>query len=99
MSETTIVRDRKKSGSTTPGNGKHFGDDPGAIRSRQLLTAMLAFRDGDFSVRLPADWPGSEGRVAEAFNQCVAHESRISREVARLSLTVGKVGRLRHRLR
>jgi hypothetical protein len=25
-------------------------------RSRQLLTAMTAFRDGDFSVRLPNDW-------------------------------------------
>ena len=98
MSETTIVRDRKKPTSPSTGNGKHFGDDPVAVRSRQLLTAMLAFRDGDFSVRLPADWPGAEGRVAEAFNQCVAHESRISREVARLSLTVGKEGRLKQRM-
>ena len=97
MSET-IVRDRKKLNTSATGNGKHFGDDPAGVRSRQLLTAMLAFRDGDFSVRLPADWPGSEGRVAEAFNQCVAHESRISREVARLSLTVGKEGRLKQRM-
>src|ERR1700712_5165327 len=97
MSETT-VRDRKKFGPAAPGNGKHFGDDPAAVRSRLLLTAMLAFRDGDFSVRLPADWPGSEGRVAEAFNQCVAHESRISHEGARLSSTVGKEGRIQQRM-
>ena len=38
-------------------------------RSRQLLTAMTAFRDGDFSVRLPNDWVGLDGRFAEAFNQ------------------------------
>ena len=26
--------------------------------SRQLLAAIIAFRDGDFSVRLPVDWDG-----------------------------------------
>ncbi|HEU0149588.1 MAG TPA: HAMP domain-containing protein, partial [Bradyrhizobium sp.] len=60
--------------------------------------AMVAFRDGDFSVRLPADWPGVDGRIAEAFNQSLAHEGRISREVARLSVTVGKEGRLKQRM-
>ena len=63
-------------------------------RLRQLLTAMVAFRDGDFSVRLPADWPGIDGRIAEAFNQTIVHEDRIAREVRRLSVTVGKEGRL-----
>ena len=67
-------------------------------RSRQMLAAMVAFRDGDFSVRLPADWAGTDGRIAEAFNQAIAHEERISREVARLSVTVGKEGRLKQRM-
>ncbi len=49
-------------------------------RARQLLAAMVAFRDGDFSVRLPTDWAGTEGRIAEAFNQTIAHEDRISQE-------------------
>jgi hypothetical protein len=35
------------------------------LRQRQLLSAMTAFRDGDFSVRLPADWDGLDGRIAE----------------------------------
>ena len=34
-----------------------------------LLAAMMAFRDGDFSWRLPSDWADTEGRIAEAFNQ------------------------------
>ena len=38
-------------------------------RSRQMLAAMMSFRDGDFSVRLPVDWAGTDGRIAEAFNQ------------------------------
>jgi hypothetical protein len=49
-----------------------------------LLAAMMAFQDGDFSVRLPVDWDGTAGGIAEAFNQALAHEDRISQEVARL---------------
>ena len=43
-------------------------------RLRHAPSAMTAFRDGDFSVRLPADWAGIDGRIAEAFNQ--AHRAR-----------------------
>jgi HAMP domain-containing protein/signal transduction histidine kinase/DNA-binding response OmpR family regulator len=68
------------------------------LRARQLLSAMTAFRDGDFSVRLPTDWEGVEGRIAEAFNQALAHEDRITREITRLSTAVGKEGRLRQRM-
>ncbi|MBV8127171.1 MAG: hypothetical protein JO114_05830, partial [Planctomycetaceae bacterium] len=67
-------------------------------RSRQILKAIVAFRDGDFSARLPADWPGIEGRIAEAFNQTIVREEIISREVRRLSATVGKKGRLKQRM-
>ena len=45
-------------------------------RQRQLLLAMTAFRDGDFSVRLPADWDGVDARIAEAFNKALAHKER-----------------------
>jgi HAMP domain-containing protein len=100
MSETTISSSRKKLATALKGNGKSngSGEDVAAARSRQLLTAVMAFRDGDFSARLPADWPGIDGRIAEAFNQSLAYEGRISREVARLSVTVGKEGRLKQRM-
>jgi hypothetical protein len=67
-------------------------------RSQMLLAAMLAFRDGDFSRRLPSNWSGAEGRIAEAFNQTIAHEERITREVERLSRTVGRDGQLKQRM-
>src|SRR3984885_9636907 len=77
-----------------PGSSAKSSDD----QLQMLLGAMTAFRDGDFSRRLPSNWPGIEGRIAEAFNQSIAHEDRISREVARLSVTVGRDGRLRQRM-
>jgi len=73
---------------------------PGQLNNRlgKILFAMAAFRDGDFSVRLPVDWDGIEGRIAEAFNQTVGQEDRITAEIRQLSLTVGKEGRLTQRL-
>jgi len=73
-------------------------EDSAEVRSRALLAAVVAFRDGDFSVRLPTDWEGTEGRIAAAFNQAISHEDRISKEVSRLSLVVGKDGRLLQRM-
>jgi len=73
--------------------------DSSEARLRRILTSVCEFRDGDFSVRLPADWAGTEGRIAEAFNQTIAHEDRIAHEVARLSLAVGKEGRLQQRMK
>src|SRR6202453_3130203 len=67
-------------------------------RSQKMLAAMLAFRDGDFSWRRPSDGADTEGRIAEAFNQTIAHEEGISREVERLSMTVGRDGRLKQRM-
>jgi HAMP domain-containing protein/signal transduction histidine kinase/DNA-binding response OmpR family regulator len=83
---------------TNPKDEPAFGEHSGEARSRQVLSAIIAFRDGNFSVRLPADWPGTDGRIAEAFNQTIAHEERIAQEVTRLSASVGKEGRLRQRL-
>ena len=62
------------------------GNGPGAdAQMRQILGALMALRDGDFTARLPAHWTGVEGRIAEAFNQAIAHEDRIAREVDSLN--------------
>jgi hypothetical protein len=94
------ARKAKPPRNSIPGQGvtAFVVDSQAEARARQLFTAMVAFRDGDFGVRLPTDWAGTDGRIAEAFNQALAHEDRITREVTRLSVTVGKEGRLRQRM-
>ncbi|HEV7404296.1 MAG TPA: HAMP domain-containing protein, partial [Chthoniobacteraceae bacterium] len=81
-------------------NPKRLGTRPGSgdAHSRQLLAAMVAFRDGDFSVRLPSDWDGINGRIAEAFNHAMQYEDQITREARRLRTNVGKEGRLKQRM-
>src|SRR5271166_342579 len=108
MSDTTVrttpVNSRSR-GHIGDGKPRHMRNrildsspESSESRSQMLLAAMIAFRDGDFSWRLPSDWVGTEGRIAEAFNQAVAHEDRLTREVERLSVTVGRDGRLRQRM-
>jgi HAMP domain-containing protein/signal transduction histidine kinase/DNA-binding response OmpR family regulator len=66
--------------------------------SRQLLSAMLSLRDGDFAVRLPSDIVGVDGKIADAFNDIAAVSERRARETSRVSRAVGKEGKLKQRM-
>src|SRR4051812_37097165 len=63
-----------------------------------LLSALNALRHGRSGVRLPPDWTGVAGKVADAFNQVVEQNERMAEELARLSRVVGKEGKLSQRL-
>jgi hypothetical protein len=52
--------------------------------SSQLLTAMQAASAGDFSVRLPNDWTGLDGKIADAFNEIVAANEQMANELKRV---------------
>jgi HAMP domain-containing protein/CheY-like chemotaxis protein/signal transduction histidine kinase len=62
-----------------------------------LLKAMLAARAGDFSARLPSNWTGVEGKLADVFNEMMATNATMEKELRRVSRTVGKEGKIRQR--
>ena len=64
---------------------------------RQLLQALLAARNGDFSARLPSDWTGVEGKIADAFNDIMVANETMARELDRVSRVVGKEGKIGQR--
>src|SRR2546426_1260960 len=64
---------------------------------RQLLQALLAARNGDFSARLPSDWTGVEGKIADAFNDIMVANETMARELERVSRVVGKEGKIGQR--
>src|SRR5262245_31797135 len=72
------------------------GEDPDD--ARLLLDAMLAFKRGEFGVRLPSDWTGVNGKIADAFNETISMADRLNLEMARLSRAVGKEGKLKQRM-
>ncbi len=67
------------------------------VDSAQLLNALQALRRGDFSARLPVDWPGMGGRIADTFNDIVAVTEHLASELARLNRAVGKQGKITQR--
>src|SRR5687768_8020453 len=66
--------------------------------SRQLLSAMIAFRDGDFETRLPTDLTGVNGKIADVFNEILAVSERRATETTRVCRAVGKEGKLKQRM-
>ncbi len=70
-----------------------------SVQLRELLSALQAVREGDFSVRLPGDWVGLEGKIADTFNQIVSSNARMASELERVGTVVGKQGKTRQRVR
>ena len=64
---------------------------------RQLVGALRSLRRGDFSVRLPEDLPGQDGEIAQLFNEVVSLEEQMTAEFERLSVVVGKEGKIGQR--
>ena len=64
---------------------------------RLILEALTGLRQGDSSVRLPLEWTGMQGKVAETFNQVVELNQRMAEELSRLREKVGKEGKLKQR--
>jgi HAMP domain-containing protein/signal transduction histidine kinase/CheY-like chemotaxis protein len=64
---------------------------------RQILSALRAFRRGDFSIRLHHDYDGTDAEIAETFNEIVELNDQLTKEFERLSRVVGKDGRIGER--
>ena len=71
----------------------------GAGEIRELLATLVAMRAGDFSVRLPGDWQGLWGKVADTFNDIVAANERMSQQLDQVGQMVGREGKTKQRLR
>ena len=73
------------------------GSEAGELR--ELLHALQAMRVGDFSVRMAGDQVGIMGKVADTFNEIVAANQRMARQLERVGQVVGREGKTRQRVR
>jgi HAMP domain-containing protein/CheY-like chemotaxis protein/signal transduction histidine kinase len=62
-----------------------------------LLKVLVAFKKGDFSVRLPGEWTGEAGKIADTLNDIIELSDKTTKEVERVSRVVGKEGKINHR--
>ena len=68
-----------------------------SLNTKLLLKTLLAFKKGDFSARLPGDWTGEAGKIADTFNDIIELSDRTAKELERVSRVVGKEGKIMHR--
>ena len=69
-----------------------------ALDEGQLLTTLIAFKKGDFSVRMPVTHVGVAGKIADTLNDIVEMNTKLADDLARVGNVVGKQGRITQRV-
>ena len=72
------------------------GPEPAAtdvLDASLFLRVLSQVKTGDFTARLPLDWTGVAGKVADALNDIIAANQTLENELARVSRVVGREGR------
>src|SRR3981189_3822717 len=90
-------------GSVTPSTRRRAKTKPyangKANPSQELLQALQAMRSGDFSVRMTGDHLGIEGKIADTFNEIIAANERMAKQLENVGQVVGREGKTRQRVR
>jgi CheY-like chemotaxis protein/signal transduction histidine kinase/HAMP domain-containing protein len=62
-----------------------------------LLSTLMALKKGDFSVRMPSDWTGVSGKIADTLNDIIETKQKMVETVTDVSRVVGREGHLTQR--
>ena len=62
-----------------------------------LLEMLLAYKNGDFTVRLPNNITGLSGKIADTLNEIIAMNQKSMLEFERINEVVGKQGKFNQR--
>jgi HAMP domain-containing protein/CheY-like chemotaxis protein/signal transduction histidine kinase len=62
-----------------------------------LLSTLMALKKGDFSVRMPSDWTGVSGKIADTLNDIIETKEKMVGAVTEVSRVVGREGHLTQR--
>src|ERR1700681_4130382 len=62
-----------------------------------LLHTLVAFKRGNFAVRMPVDEIGVAGKIADTLNEILDLNEKMVNELARISRAVGKEGKITQR--
>src|ERR687883_687159 len=101
MSVRTSVRPSSKKASPPPAALAKAANGSAAVPFdlNNLLYALQAMKVGDFSVRMAGDQLGIEGKIADAFNEIVAANERMAKQLEQVGEIVGREGNTRQRLK
>ncbi|MEK6371103.1 MAG: HAMP domain-containing protein [Acidobacteriota bacterium] len=64
---------------------------------RLLLRTLTSMKKGDFKVRMPVEFTGTHGKIADTLNDILELSERSTQEIDRIATVVGKEGKLNSR--
>ncbi|MGZ8707564.1 MAG: HAMP domain-containing protein, partial [Gaiellaceae bacterium] len=70
---------------------------PNVVDTTVLLSVLSHVKAGDFSARMPLDWTGVAGKVADGLNDVIMANQALGSELTRVCEVVGKQGKLTQR--
>jgi signal transduction histidine kinase/DNA-binding response OmpR family regulator/HAMP domain-containing protein len=72
-------------------------DPSDCVDGRVLLQVLAMVKGGDFTARMPLEWTGVAGKVADDLNEVIIANEALEKELARISRVVGRQGELSQR--
>ncbi|MBC7499510.1 MAG: HAMP domain-containing protein [Herminiimonas sp.] len=69
-----------------------------SLDMKVLLATLTAYRNGDFSARMPSHWTGMPGKIADTLNDIIGMSSETIIEFERVASLVGKQGKVGERI-
>jgi signal transduction histidine kinase/HAMP domain-containing protein/ActR/RegA family two-component response regulator len=73
-------------------------DSMETIDLKEILTVLARVKQGDFTARMPVEWTGLAGKVADTVNDVIMANQALEAELARISQVVGRQGELSQRM-
>jgi HAMP domain-containing protein/CheY-like chemotaxis protein/signal transduction histidine kinase len=70
---------------------------PEELDLKLILQTLMALKKGDFSARMPSDWTGVSGKIADTLNDIIETNEKLVKAVTEVSRVVGREGRLTQR--
>ena len=89
---------------TNGANGKHKNKivtnvvSHNDLDAHELLNVLSEIRNGNFSVRMPIDKLGINGKICDMLNDIITLNEILVEELTVARNTIGKQGRLNHRV-
>jgi signal transduction histidine kinase/HAMP domain-containing protein/ActR/RegA family two-component response regulator len=68
------------------------------LDSGVLLAVLAQVRSGDFTARMPLQWTGVAGKIADGLNDVIIANQALETELARVRVAVGEQGKLSQRV-
>jgi HAMP domain-containing protein/signal transduction histidine kinase/CheY-like chemotaxis protein len=71
---------------------------PDELDERLLLQVLSEVKNGNFTVRMPADHIGLSGKICDTVNEIISLNEALVEELMLARNTIGKMGKLNHRV-